>query len=401
MRLERSEVKIIFLLACIQFTHTVDFVLMMPLAPIFMKAFDIGPDKFSLLVSSYTWSSSIFGLLGALFVDRFDRKRTLLTCYGGFAFGTALCAISSSVWMLLGARTLAGAFAGLMISTVFSIVADIVPEVRRGTALGMVMAAFPLASLLGVPFGVYLANLFDWHAPFSVLAGASFIILIVMAFLIPPVRGHLSRQHHETSVQRLMHFVKNGRYYPGISFAFLLMLAAFTVIPFIAAYLTSNVGVPSDKIYLVYLCGGAFTFFSSQLIGRMVDQYGKLKMFRWIAGLSIVPIFLVTHLPEVSVFWAVAVTTLFMIFVSGRFVPAMSLITGNVEPERRGAYMSFSTSVQHMGSGLSAFLAGMILTTSPDGKLQSYGTVGYIAIFFTLVCLFLAGRMKTYADKVG
>lgn len=393
MRLERNEIRIILLLACIQFTHTVDFVLMMPLAPLFMKEFGIGPHEFSLLVASYTWSSSIFGLISAFFVDRFDRKRVLLTSYFGFIVGTALCAASTSTAMLLLARTAAGAFAGLMISSVFSIVADIVPEVRRGTALGTVMAAFPVASVLGVPFSVYLANAFNWHTPFIVLVALSLVVLLVMIFLIPPVREHLKVVSTESSWVRMTHFLRHSRYYPSMLFAFLLMLAAFTVIPFIGAYLNANVGIPSEKLYLVYLCGGACTFFTSQFFGRLSDRYGKLKVFRVLALASILPIILITNLQTVPLLVAIASTTIFMVLVSGRFVPAMALITGSVEPNRRGAYMSFSTSIQHMGSGLSSYMGGLILVAGPDGRLMHFEKIGYLAVVATLICLWLSGRM--------
>jgi len=393
MRLEGREFKIILLLACIQFTHTVDFVMMMPLAPIFMKTFQIGPETFSIMVSSYTWSSAVFGIIGALFVDRYDRKRVLLTSYAGFIVGTFLCGLSPTAFVLILARTAAGAFAGVMISSVFSIVADIVPEIRRGTALGMVMAAFPVASVLGVPFAVYLAGKFDWHTPFFFLAALSSIVLLVMSFLIPQVREHLKNPYLESSWSRVTHFFRSAKYYPSMIFVFVLMLAAFTIIPFISAYLNSNVGVDTKDLYLVYLFGGLFTFFTSQMFGRMTDRFGKLNLFRWISFFSIFPILMITNLPPVPLVAAILTTTFFMILVSGRFVPGMALITGSVEPERRGAYLSVSTAIQHFGSGLSAYLSGKLLTQGIDGRIENFALIGWISAFFTIVCILLAPRM--------
>jgi len=393
MRLEGREFKIILLLACIQFTHTVDFVMMMPLAPIFMKTFQIGPETFSIMVSSYTWSSAVFGIIGALFVDRYDRKRVLLTSYAGFIVGTFLCGLSPTAFVLILARTAAGAFAGVMISSVFSIVADIVPEIRRGTALGMVMAAFPVASVLGVPFAVYLAGKFDWHTPFFFLAALSSIVLLVMSFLIPQVREHLKNPYLESSWSRVTHFFRSAKYYPSMIFVFVLMLAAFTIIPFISAYLNSNVGVDTKDFYLVYLFGGLFTFFTSQMFGRMTDRFGKLNLFRWISFFSIFPILMITNLPPVPLVAAILTTTFFMILVSGRFVPGMALITGSVEPERRGAYLSVSTAIQHFGSGLSAYLSGKLLTQGIDGRIENFALIGWISAFFTIVCILLAPRM--------
>ena len=327
------------------------------------------------------------------FVDRYDRKRVLLTSYAGFIVGTFLCGLSPTAFVLILARTAAGAFAGVMISSVFSIVADIVPEIRRGTALGMVMAAFPVASVLGVPFAVYLAGKFDWHTPFFFLAALSSIVLLVMSFLIPQVREHLKNPYLESSWSRVTHFFRSAKYYPSMIFVFVLMLAAFTIIPFISAYLNSNVGVDTKDLYLVYLFGGLFTFFTSQMFGRMTDRFGKLNLFRWISFFSIFPILMITNLPPVPLVAAILTTTFFMILVSGRFVPGMALITGSVEPERRGAYLSVSTAIQHFGSGLSAYLSGKLLTQGIDGRIENFALIGWISAFFTIVCILLAPRM--------
>ena len=72
-------------LAGIQFAHILDFMVMMPLGPILVRELGIDTQQFGLLVSAYTFTGAATGLLGATFVDRFERKRLLL---GAFA----LCA---------------------------------------------------------------------------------------------------------------------------------------------------------------------------------------------------------------------------------------------------------------------------------------------------------------------
>ena len=88
-----------------------------------------------------------------------------------------------------------------------------------------------------------------------------------------------------------------------------------------------------------------------------------------------------------------------MIFVSGRFVPAMALITGSVEPERRGSYLSVSTSIQHLGSGFSAYFSGKILTQGADGRLQNFPLIGILSAVFTLVCWKLASQMMNAREE--
>src|SRR5450756_3253430 len=75
-------------LAGIQFSHILDFMIMMPLGPILIKAFGIGTHEFGLLVASYSFSAALSGLFAATFIDRFERKRLLLVMFGLFGLAT-------------------------------------------------------------------------------------------------------------------------------------------------------------------------------------------------------------------------------------------------------------------------------------------------------------------------
>src|SRR5256884_8988203 len=125
-----SERLLLLLLAAVQFTHIMDFMIMMPLGPQLMRELHIGPGHFSALVAAYTISSGVVGLLAAPFIDRFDRRKLLLFAYAGFIAGTLACALSQNAAALLTARALSGAFGGLSISMIMAIIGDVVPAVR-------------------------------------------------------------------------------------------------------------------------------------------------------------------------------------------------------------------------------------------------------------------------------
>src|SRR6202012_4300830 len=96
-----SERSLLLLLAAVQFTHIVDFMILMPLGPQLMRDLHVGPGTISSLVAAYTVSSGVFGLLAAPFIDRFDRRKLLLFAYGGFILGTLSCALSTNAGTLL------------------------------------------------------------------------------------------------------------------------------------------------------------------------------------------------------------------------------------------------------------------------------------------------------------
>lgn len=193
---EIREGLLIFTLAAIQFTHMMDFVIMMPLGPQLMRIFNISPGEFGLLVSAYTFSAAVAGFLSALFIDRFDRKHAMLGLYFGFTIGTLACALAPTYSLLLAARVVAGAFGGVLGALILAVIGDAIPEHRRGAATGKVMAAFSVASIAGVPVGLYLASVTSWHAPFYLLAGLSFLVLIASFWLLPTMRGHLTNAVH-------------------------------------------------------------------------------------------------------------------------------------------------------------------------------------------------------------
>src|SRR6202167_6452172 len=96
----RYQSALIALLAFIQFTIILDFMIMSPLGAIIMPALDITAAQFGVAVSAYAFSAATSGILAAGFADRFDRKRLLVFFYVGFTCGTALCALAPNYHLL-------------------------------------------------------------------------------------------------------------------------------------------------------------------------------------------------------------------------------------------------------------------------------------------------------------
>ncbi len=292
---------ILVLLAALNFTHILDFMIMMPLGNYLMPYFHISPQEFTILVSVYTISAAISGFVAAFFVDNFDRKKILLLAYCGFLFGTICCGAAPSYALLLLARTVAGIFGGLIGAQVLAIIADTFSYERRGAAMGAIMSAFAIASTLGIPFALYLANHISWHAPFLFL-GIVGIILVPLIFLyLPSMTSHL----HENAVKQdklkvLTDILENKTQYTALIFSGLIMFGHFLIIPFINPYMELNVGFSRTITPLIYLVGGTASFFASNIIGRLSDEYGKLSIFSACVFAALPMIFIITNLPHLS-----------------------------------------------------------------------------------------------------
>ena len=400
-RLERHELALLLTLAAVQFTHIVDFMIMMPLGPQFMRLFDIDPHAFSLLVSSYTFAAAASGFVAAFWIDRFDHKQALLFLYAGFIVATALCGLAPNYPLLLAARIVAGLFGGVTGGLVLAIVADLVPFSRRATANAIVAASFSLAAVAGVPAGLWIAAHFTWRTPFLALAVLSAGIGAAAARLLPQLRAHLAHATRRRPLAQLRAIFGVRNHLRAFAFTLTLMLAGFTVIPFIAPYNVANVGLAETDLPIMYFAGGLATLVTTPLIGRIADRYGKKRVFAILGALSIVPILITTHLTVVPLAVIIACSVLFFVLVTGRFGPGMTLVTGSAAAALRGSFMSFNASIQQMGAGLAALTAGLIIGRGADGALTGYGIVGWLAVACTLVAIWLAQRIRIVDDTTG
>ncbi|HEX7649303.1 MAG TPA: MFS transporter [Noviherbaspirillum sp.] len=391
-----SERLALLALGGVQFTHILDFMIMMPLGPQLLRALHIDTHEFGLLLSSYTFAAAVSGLLATTYVDRFDRRKLLLSLYALFTLATLCCGLAPNYTALLVARALAGAFGGIMGALVQTIVADIVPFERRGQAMGTIMASFSLSTVAGVPLGLFLANHVEalgWRAPFFFIVLLSLVFWTTAFRLLPGMTAHMG-QRAGSLLRQIYSVAKEPNHLRAYCFVALLMMAGFTVIPYIALYYTTNVGMTDQFITVIYLCGGAATFFTSRLIGKLADRHGKLRAFRWLALAAMLPMLVTTHLVPVP-WWLVLInSTAFFILVPGRMIPGMAMVTAAALPQVRGTFMSLSGSVQMLASGFASLLAGLVITRNAAGQVQHFNLVGYIAVGCGLLSLWLAGRLR-------
>jgi predicted MFS family arabinose efflux permease len=396
--LTRAQWLLLIVLAAVQFTHSMDFMVMMPLGPQCRQELSISPAQFASVVASYGFSAALAGLLAAWFIDRFDRKSALLVLYAGFTAGTLLCAVAPGYETLLLARSVAGAFGGIVAAFVLVIIGDAFPETQRGRATGMVMTAFSVASIAGLPVGILLGNRFGVRTPFAGLGALSIAIGILAYWVLPSLRSHLSHRHASTA--ETWSVLVRPAHLRAYAFTTMLVMGSFTIAPNFSDYLVHNVGRDKEDLVYVYLCGGLLTFFTLPRVGRLADRFGKPIVFRLLAGCTLLTLLVVSNLPAAPLGPMLVVTTLFWIVTSGRWVPAMAMVTSSVRPRYRGSFMSVNSSVQQMAMGLASVVAGAVVGEGASGELTGYPVAGLIAAVSTAVSMVLVGRLRKAEEVV-
>lgn len=369
--------------------------IMMPLGPQLIRIMHISPLQFSYLVSAYTFSAGVSGFAAAFFVDKYDRKKVLLTGYIGFIVGTFACAFSPTYHLLLASRILAGTFGGLISAQVQSIVADTFPFERRGKAMGTLMAAFSVASVVGVPLGLYFATVYNWQFPFMIVGGLGLIIIPLVYFYIPNMVEHI--QKHETKPNPfavITNILSNNNQLRALLLTSTLMFAHFIIVPLLSPFMVANVGFTEHQLTYIYLVGGTLTIFSAPLVGKLADKYGKQGVLTAFSFIALLPLFFITHIGVVPLYVALTITAGFFVFSGGRMIPSMALVSSVVTPQQRGSFMSINSSLQQITTGLAAFIAGNIVIKSSEGPLLHYNWIGYISIAATFACIYIAKKLK-------
>ena len=397
----RRELWLLLTLASIQFTHILDFMIMMPLGPQLTRLFGISDAQFGLLVSAYTLSAGVSGLLAATYIDRFGRKRLLMVLYVLFGLATLACGVAPTYGALMVARILAGMFGGVLSAVGQTIIADVIPYERRGRAMGIVMTSFSVSTVAGVPLGLVVAERWGWNMPFIAIALLCGVLTMVAARVLPAMTAHVHGASQHTVMGGIAQVLADANHRRAFLFSALLMSTGFTVIPYITIYLQANVGVQSGQVPWVYLCGGVVTLFTARLFGRMTDRHGKVTTFRWLAVAVAVPLLSVTLLGQVPLWVVLVATTLMFALMSGRMIPGMAILTAAANPALRGTFMTLNAAVQSAAMGLASLAGGMLIQRDAQGLVQNYWMAAVLGIVASLLAWRVVGGLTLHGATQG
>jgi len=377
---------VIFLLAAVQFTIVLDFMVMAPLGDLLMKSMQMHTDQFATAVSAYAFSAGFAGLLAAGFADKYDRKKLLIFFYSGFIIGTFLCGIANTYPLLLVGRIVTGLFGGVLGSVSMAIITDLFSFEQRGRVMGFVQMAFAVAQVLGIPVGLYLANSWGWEAPFLMIVGVSVLTVLVIVRFLKPVAKHMEMKADVNPVVHLKKTVSNRSYLLPYLTTALLSIGGFMMMPFSTPFVINNLEISQQSLPLIYVITGIASMVIMPVIGKLSDKVGKFPMFAVGSVVAIIMIIVFTHLPPVPVWKLIVVNVLMFSGIMSRMIPSQALMTAIPRMEDRGAFMSVNSSLQQVAGGIASWIAGLIIVQQANRKLLHFDTLGYICIGVILVC---------------
>ncbi|RVU01513.1 MFS transporter [Mucilaginibacter limnophilus] len=389
------QVLLIALLALLQFTVVLDFMVLSPLGDILMKSLNISTAQFGWVVSSYAFSAGASGLMAAGFADKFDRKRLLLFFYTGFIIGTLSCALANNFWTLLAARTVTGLFGGVIGAISLAIVTDVFEINQRGRVMGVVQMGFAASQILGIPIALYFSNIWGWHAPFLMIVVLAVVIGTVVLLKMQSITGHLKLQTDKSAFLHLWHALTNKSHQLGFLATALLSVGGFMMMPFGSAYLINNIKISQEQLLSVFFFSGMGSIVIMPLIGKLSDKYDKFTLFAVGSVIAAIMIVIYTHLPPIPLWEVVVINMIMFMGIMGRIIPSTALTTAIPDMANRGAFMSVNASLQQMAGGIAAIAAGLIVTQpNKFGPLQHYDILGYVVCAAIAICLYLVYKVS-------
>jgi predicted MFS family arabinose efflux permease len=391
---------IIVIVALLQFSVVLDFMILSPLGDFLMKSLEITPAGFGLVVSSYAFSAAVSGILAAGFADKFDRKKLLLFFYTGFIAGTFFCAMANSFWMLLAARIVTGLFGGVIGAISMAIITDLFSLNQRGRVMGIVQMGFAASQVLGIPLGLFFASHWGWHYSFLMIVVLAIIIGVLTLVKMKPVVQHLALQTDKKALLHLWHTISKKDYQTGFIATAFLSIGGFMLMPFGSAYVINNIHIDPKDLTSLFLATGLASIAIMPLVGRLSDRFDKFKLFTAGTVIAIIMVTIYTNLPPVPLWQVMVINVIMFMGIMSRMIPATTLTSAIPEMRDRGAFMSINASLQQMAGGIAAVCAGLIISqktkTSP---LEHYNILGYVVATVSIICLFLVYRVSVMVKK--
>lgn len=394
----RRERIAIIVIAAAQFVNIVDFMMVMPLGPDFAKALGIRVSHMGVLAGAYTMAAAISGLLGALFLDRIDRRKALVWSIVGLAAGTGAGAFATDFHTLLWARVFAGIFGGPTTSIGLAIIADMIPHARRGAAIGKVMMGFSIASIFGVPIGLEVARIGGWNAPFVMVGGLAAIMAGLARVSLPELKGHIAAAATGMPNLPFRSLLRQVPVWTSYALLFCVMMSGFLVFPNIAGYVQLNLGFPREDMGRLYFVGGIASLIVMSFCGKLVDRFGSVPWFLLGSFGFLTALFLGMYMvPPLINPYGLFVT--FMVFGTLRNISTQTLSSKVPLPHERAGFMSLQSCVQHTAMSAGGILSSRLLVTGDRGELVGIDNVvmasALMVIIGAVLIVILATQVKS------
>lgn len=277
-----KENRVLFWMCVLIGTNQLGFGAIVPNIAPYAHAFGVTNTAIGLTIAGYGLGRMLAAPPSGGMSDRFGRRPSL--ALGGVitAVGNLLCGLSDTYFEFLGARFIAGAGAGLVLTTGQIVLADISSPERRGRMISIYQATFLFAVGVGPYPGGLIADRYGLDAPFFAYAGFALLCAVVAWFAVGETREIGGRRAGGSGGPRLpflqqLRLLAANRGYVlvcivSLMFAVIRTGGFFAIIPIIGAV---TLGLTASQIGLGLLIGSIAGLAASYPAGMISDRFGR------------------------------------------------------------------------------------------------------------------------------
>lgn len=317
------------------------------------------------LFSVYALTAGGFNLLVGPLTDRWGRLPFLRASLAVFALLALVTHVSQGYPQLLWLRAGTGAASGVISTCTAGLVGDIFHYHRRGRVMGIVLSAYFVALIVGVPAGTWIADRWHWRSVFL----ASFLLAsVVLAALWGPLSSYRSGTAQRAGIQlAYRRFLAVPSLRSALLASFAVAGGTMALMVYLSGYLTGRFGVTPIQISWLFVVAGIAAVTGSLISGWVVDRWTKRKVFL-LANLAF--IFTISGLTSMP--WGAGLIGLFFavsLCVSFRQTALQTLQTQLVGIDERGSYLALRNCFSQLG------IAGVVLAAGWCYSWSGYGAV--------------------------
>lgn len=205
--------------------------------------------------------------LGSALSARFPRFATHLTLVGVFLLGNVLCAFAPNYGVLVIARILIALVSGTLVAIAMTYAPDVTTERYRTKFIAWVFSGFSIASVVGVPVGTWVANVFGWRWAFHLVNVLTVVLIVLMVIVLP-------RNSHIVKIGFLPQFrlFFDRRIQLGVLDVVFGAAASYVFYTYLTPIMRDEVHVPERYLSVGLVIFGAACLWSNLYGGKLADR---------------------------------------------------------------------------------------------------------------------------------
>ena len=342
------------------------------------------------LISLFAWTYALMTPVVTLYTNRFNKYRLLLVLI--FLSGTLISSFAPNYPCFLFSRVVSASVAGILESLIQAIVYQLAPNQKKRSAMtALVYTGFSIATVLGLPLGTLIADLWNWQAAFIMVAGVTAISTVLAAILVPrkltiPASG----------IRDQLTLLRDKNIWLGIGFVTCAAATLYGYYTYIRPLIRQTLGFSTTMLSVILMLLGGIDVISSLLSGR----FGAKNGMRRLHGVYLAILFL---LALFSTAMRAPATGILVLSLLGLLIPLFSspiqLYFLNIASSKYPAGVMLASSLSPVFYTIG--IATSSLTAATTLRHFGLANLGWNSFAYALITLLLLVLIKRRTAQTG